>query len=56
MAGGVDAVVHACTEVPLALEGVVLDVPASDSTAALARLAMRHAIAAAAAAAGGAAA
>ena len=47
----VDAVVHACTEVPLAL-GAAFDprVPASDSTAALARYTVRRAASSAAAA------
>lgn len=41
---GVDAVVHACTEVPLALAGESAPVPVCDSTDALAQLAVREAL------------
>ena len=48
---GVDAIVQACTEVPLALEGhACRGVATSDSTAALARFTVRHARGAAGAA------
>lgn len=42
---GVDAIAYACTEVPLALAGVDSPVAASDSTEALARLAVQQALA-----------
>jgi aspartate racemase len=47
LAQGVDAIVYACTEVPLVLDEVTgLSAPAIDSTAALARVAVRRACAA----------